>query len=645
MIFISHSNQDADFVSELRIQLESFGLKTWVDCRELTAGQKLEPKIEQAIDDCSYFLVVISSNTVNSTWVRKEIKRALAQQKTIIPLLLTGITPAALGTWFDDEPLAVTLEIKPAGLLEALPQILAALGIQAPDKIEKIIALENQPLEELILELEEPEIKTATDKATLLTAKAKLIYEPADKNQRPIESAKFRFTAPIGVIELDDLRWYLEQYQIWPAGEFKKRANKIAANLPLWGEVLYKAALNHESARDLAKTWRKADGQRRFSVLIDDASFDEDSKTATLQAANALWALPWELLHDDFGYIAEGKQGGRVRRRLPNHNEFKAFDLKLPIKVLLVSPRPTNAGYIDHRITAKPLVLALQTLGDLVELTILNPPTLQALQQVLAKQKFHVLHFDGHGVYDKHKGLGALCFEKTANPSERGEKDLIYADKLAAILREHRIPLVFLEACQTAQSEDDAVKSVAAALLNAGIVSVIAMTHSVLIVTAECFVREFYIHLALGQRIGAAMLAGQRALMTDKTRFDDVSSDGFFIEDWFIPVLYQEREDPPLFHRLLPQRLQDLQHQQRQTALGDLPAAPLHTFIGRSPELLAFERLLLTTPYLVITGQGGAGKTTLAVELARWLVGTNTPFSKSRVCVFGTLRRHPRCVG
>jgi tetratricopeptide (TPR) repeat protein len=192
---------------------------------------------------------------------------------------------------------------------------------------------------------------------------------------------------------------------------------------------------------------------------------------------------------------------------------------------------------------------------------------------------------------------------------------------------------VFLEACQTAQSEDDAVKSVAAALLNAGIVSVVAMTHSVLVVTAELFVREFYTHLAQGQRIGAAMLAGQRALMTDKTRFDDGSGDGFFIEDWFIPVLYQEREDPPLFHRLLPQRLQDLQHQQRQSALGDLPAAPQHTFIGRSPELLAFERLLLTTPYLVITGQGGAGKTTLAVELARWLVQTRRFNKAAFVCL------------
>ena len=625
MIFISHSSYDAEFVSELRTQLESFGLKTWVDCRKLIAGQKLAQDIEQAINEASYLIAVISPQTVNSKWVRKEIKHALEKQKqdkafTIIPLLLPGIKIDALDFWFDEEPLAITLEDKKGALLEALPQILAALGLQAPEKQEKIIELENQPLEELILELEEPEIKTLDDNRQQLIARAELTYQPADPSKREQKSHRFLFTAPIGIIELDELRWYLEQYQIWPAGEFKKRAERIASNLPQWGQALYTAALNHESARQLAQSWRHAEGERRFSVLIDDEALDENSRAQTLQAANALWALPWELLHDGSGYIAEGKQGGRVRRRLPNRKEFDAFSLELPIRVLLVSPRPLDTGYIDHRITAKPLAQALQTLGDLVELTILNPPTLQALQSLLAKQEFHVLHFDGHGVYDLNKGLGGLCFEQAATMPERGKLDLIYADKLAAMLREHRIPLVFLEACQTAQSEGNALKSVAAALLNSGSVSVVAMTHSVLVVSAELFVREFYQHLAQGQRIGEAMLAGQRALMYDKGRFDEGGGEGFFIEDWFVPVLYQEREDPPLFNRLLPQRLQDLQAQQRRLALGDLTAEPPHQFVGRSQQLLALERLLLNASYAVITGQGGAGKTTLAVELARWLV-------------------------
>lgn len=637
MIFISHSNLDADLVRELNRHLAELGLHTWLDCRELTGGGKLADEIIQAIDQACFLLAVISPNTVNSKWVRKEINHALAKQKQdpsfkVIPLLLKGITTDALDVWFDEEPVAIVLNDHPNALFEALPQILAAIGQEAPHQREAIKLLPEQPLEDLILELEEPEIKTTDDNRQQFIAKAELIHEPADKSKGQTRSDKFRYTAPIGVIEQYDIRWYLEQYHIWPAGEFKKRAEAIALNLPVWGQALYQAALGHESARQLAKTWRSAPGQRRFSVCIDDQAFDEAQKIASQQAASALWALPWELLHDGGGYIGQGKQGGRVRRRLPNREQHPAYQLALPIKILLVSPRPKDEAYIDHRISAKPLAQALQNLGELAELTILNPPTLQELQIRLKTEQFHVLHFDGHGVYDQYEGMGALCFEQPAQPPQRGELDLVHADRLAAIVREHRIPLVFLEACQTAQSGDDPLQSVAAALLQAGIVSVIAMTHSVMVVSAELFVSHFYQELAQGQRIGEAMLAGQTALMTDKARFKD-SADGFFIDDWFVPVLYQQRDDPALFDRLLPERLQKLVAQKQQLALGQLPDAPPHQFIGRSQQLLALERTLLHSPYAVITGQGGAGKTTLAVELAHWLLQTRRFGHLAFVCL------------
>jgi hypothetical protein len=70
--------------------------------------------------------------------------------------------------------------------------------------------------------------------------------------------------------------------------------------------------------------------------------------------------------------------------------------------------------------------------------------------------------------------------------------------------------------------------------------------------------------------------------------------------------------------------VQQLQAKQRRLSFGALPDTPKHSFIGRSRELLALERLLHNQPsYAVVCGQGGAGKTTLAVELARWLVRTN----------------------
>ena len=66
---------------------------------------------------------------------------------------------------------------------------------------------------------------------------------------------------------------------------------------------------------------------------------------------------------------------------------------------------------------------------------------------------------------------------------------------------------------------------------------------------------------------------------------------------------------------------------------GGLPPTPEHHFIGRSRELLKLERLLALRSYAVLCGQGGEGKTTLAVELARWLVRTRR---------FGRVGVHPK---
>jgi len=51
---------------------------------------------------------------------------------------------------------------------------------------------------------------------------------------------------------------------------------------------------------------------------------------------------------------------------------------------------------------------------------------------------------------------------------------------------------------------------VAAALLDEGVASVVAMNYTVLVETAKRFVKRFYQTLAAGTRVGEAMLAGQR---------------------------------------------------------------------------------------------------------------------------------------
>ncbi len=649
-IFISHSSQDDEFAKELHDALVSFGLTVWVDSQNLRGGNKLAMEIDAAIEGARQVIAVLSPKTINSSWVRTEIQKALEVEANrqhegyrVIPLLLPGIEPSALPAWFDKEPVGITVEIKVGGLIEAMPDILAALGERLSTDRQPVKEVASKPVEELTLKLNDLQIETKDGKRRA-RAVGQLTYEPSDNStHKRVESRRYSFTAPIGIIETEDLRWYLEEYFVWPIGVFRERAERIEAQLPKWGQALYQSAFAPEVAHEALRSWQQAgmDGERRFSVFVEEelpvgaspeeqTTASEEKQAAASEAASLLLSLPWELLHDGRGFLFHGKHPVRVRRRLPNRHSQTVRPTQLPIRILLVSPRPEEElriGYIDHRISAKPLVEAVESLGELAKLTLLTPPTFPALEEALHKAAedgvpFDVVHFDGHGVYDHRVGLGGLCFEDP-NDTEKLEQrrmQLIHAERLAEVIRDHSIPLVFLEACQTAKTEEDPTASVAAKLLEEGVSSVVAMSHSVLVETAHRFVKAFYQELAEGRRIGTAMLAGQRELHRETLRGKMMGAGELHLQDWFVPVLYQEEQDPQLITRLQSQQVQQLQVTQRHLSLGALPQPPPHEFQGRSRELLALERLLYNEPYAVVRGQGGAGKTTLAVELARWLV-------------------------
>lgn len=229
-IFISHATADDAFVRDLRQALESLGLSVWVDSRNLRGGDKLARQVEQAIEEARQVIVVLSPNTINSPWVRREIRKALKVEKRrkdedyrVIPLLLPGVEPRALELWFDEEPLAVPIRLGPGGLSEALSRILTALGERLPTDHETMQAVAPQPVEELVLELRDPKV-TLREGKRQVTATATLVYQPAHYAARKVESSRYFFTAPLGPIELDDLRWYLEEYHLWPTGVFQERA-------------------------------------------------------------------------------------------------------------------------------------------------------------------------------------------------------------------------------------------------------------------------------------------------------------------------------------------------------------------------------------------------------------------------------------
>jgi tetratricopeptide (TPR) repeat protein len=639
-LFLSHSSADDGFVRELRQALADLGQEMWIDSRQLKGGDPLESEIKAAIEAASGLAVLVSAASLQSRWVGKELRHGLEMQKqrgrdrfAVVPLSLDGIKLGVLEEFFEEEPTYIAVSSAPGGATASLHGILVALGLRLPADRPKVVQPRPEPVEELVLELSNLRFYEEDGKHRA-AGTAQLVYEPATAGQRPVESGKWRLVAPLGPIEAEDLSWYLERWAVWPNPVVAARAKKVEANLKAWGQALHAAALPPEQTATVLQAWAGVDANasRRFSVSVDPSleAGVSVSETATAQeAATALLALPWELLHNGDGFLFQGARPTRVRRRLPNTRNLSVPVVATPLRVLLITARPEDnaCGYLDHRASAGPLVVATEELGERLKLTLLHPATYAGLEAELARaqqagEPYHVVHFDGHGVYDRRVGLGGLCFEDPSDSHKlTGRRhETVFTDRLGPLLTGYRIPLVVLEACQSAQAEAGG-ESVASELLQRGVASVVAMSHSVLVETARRFVAAFYGELARGQRVGQAMLAGQRALHSDPSRGERYGIGELTLADWFVPVLYQEENDPQLFTAIpAPQTTEDFRARLR-ARLGKVPPEPVDTgFVGRSRDLLALERLLRHERWAVVRGQGGEGKTALAAELARWLV-------------------------
>jgi hypothetical protein len=211
-VFISHSSKDDGIVREIRQALEALGVETWADSERLSGGHALSYEIQKAIDSADHFLAVVSLNALNSEWVQREIRHAQSIKKVgykIIPLMLPGIGPAALRLLFGEEPVSIALGDGVAAVMNALPHILAAIGLQLPTEVVQRVQAQMAPPADLVLELTDPEIKDLDGKRRA-TATAKLIYHPPDGSGN-VESERYTFNAPLGPIEAEELSWYLER--------------------------------------------------------------------------------------------------------------------------------------------------------------------------------------------------------------------------------------------------------------------------------------------------------------------------------------------------------------------------------------------------------------------------------------------------
>ena len=285
-IFISHSTEDNGFATELRVALESHQLSVWMDTRELSGGHKLKPELEQKIEEARQVIVVVSLNALNSDWVQWEVEKALEVEKRrkdegykVIPLMSPNIKPAALKLLFGEEPLGVKVQLQTGGVNEAMPQIMAALGERLPDGLQPAppppATPPATPVAELILKLSRPQLDLSDGKRRA-TAEAKLVYEPSERASRNVESDPFTFTAPLGPIEANDLRWYLEEFYRWPDKSSQARAKRTEKQFPVWGRLLFAEAVKDERISDAEVTPVLISAGAQRAIRLQTKLFDAD---------------------------------------------------------------------------------------------------------------------------------------------------------------------------------------------------------------------------------------------------------------------------------------------------------------------------------------------------------------------------------
>lgn len=243
---------------------------------------------------------------------------------------------------------------------------------------------------------------------------------------------------------------------------------------------------------------------------------------------------PLETLHDGKRFLALQMNSLIVRyqgplRKLPSLWAFP------PLRVLVVIASPKALEHLDVEQELNAIQDALEPLRKKrrVEVDHLDNPSFAALSDKLDGRKYHVLHFIGHGEFNRNDGGGRIYLTETS-----GTAQAVEGTALADLLGLHpSLRLVVLNTCEGAIARGDRFLGVAQALTRQGIPAVLAMQGKIPDPIALLFSRRFYERLAKGRPIDRALR---------KTRHEMfVAAPGR--ADWVMPVLVLGAKNGRLF--------------------------------------------------------------------------------------------------
>ena len=88
-VFLSYSSRDRERARNVAEELRTHELSVWWD-RELLAGKAFDQSIQAELDAARCVVVLWSSESVGSTWVRAEASRA-QERGILVPALIEPV--------------------------------------------------------------------------------------------------------------------------------------------------------------------------------------------------------------------------------------------------------------------------------------------------------------------------------------------------------------------------------------------------------------------------------------------------------------------------------------------------------------------------------------------------------------------------
>ena len=314
-----------------------------------------------------------------------------------------------------------------------------------------------------------------------------IAFEP-DRGARRTATASFEFK--LTAQDHEDIRWYLEDYLQYPQEPAPTIAARIEKRMTEIGVELFTALFEPSDdssgdARDLWATLRTELNETRVEIIT------------SVQEATS---IPWELIRDpktDTPLALRARAFVRAQPQAVQEPYVPESDAER-IRILLVICRPKRDDDVPFRSVATRLIKGLSDNARArFQLDVLRPPTFEQLGSVLRAAKadgqpYHVVHFDGHGVFldmerlfkqweehteeemlrllaeildiDDDRFSPTVVYPKTPeegrhgylafeNPESGYNIRLVDAQELSGVLLEGGVPLLVLNACRSAYAE------------------------------------------------------------------------------------------------------------------------------------------------------------------------------------------------